>query len=46
MVSKSLIILGGIIVLAWLMVAKPPLLPPLRWEERWGEVPRTKEFYE
>ena len=47
MVSKSLIILGGIIVLAWLitnrsMVAKPPL----RWEERWGEVPRTKEFYE
>jgi len=46
--SKPLIILGSILLLSWLITNrdKPYPIPLLRWEERWGEVPRTNEFYE
>ena len=39
MVTKSLIILGGIIVLAWLITPKSKPFPePVRWEDAWPDV--------
>jgi len=39
MMTKSLIILGSIIVLAWLITNRGVgAIPPLRYEDRWPDV--------